>query len=218
MRNLAVSQQQMDENLELFRQRKEREAAKKAAEIAQDQDELAFTNATELKYTMRGTAQNGMIDAVAQSQTLDKKVKLYYFPVEGRAGAIRLMLNHGKCDWEDVRVTFEEWPSLKPSMPNGCMPALQWEDGSTKGESFDIAEMVAKHCGYMPSDPHMANECIALSKEFAGMLDSFCKCVVSPGEDQAAEIKECVEKTVPEFIARIEGLLAKSGGKWLLGD
>ena len=47
----------MDTNLDLFKQRQEREAAKKAAEIAQDLDELAFTNATELKYTMRGSTQ-----------------------------------------------------------------------------------------------------------------------------------------------------------------
>ena len=51
LRNLAVAQQCMDENVELDRLRKEREAAKKAAEKAQDEEELAFTNATELKYT-----------------------------------------------------------------------------------------------------------------------------------------------------------------------
>ena len=61
---MAVTQQTLDENIVLHKQRLEREAAKKAAEIAQDQDELAFTNATELKYTMRGSTQAAMIDAV----------------------------------------------------------------------------------------------------------------------------------------------------------
>ena len=51
LRNMAVAQKNMDENLELDRMRKEREVAKKAAERAQDLEELAFTRATELKYT-----------------------------------------------------------------------------------------------------------------------------------------------------------------------
>ena len=39
-----------------------------------------------------------------------------------------------------------------------------------------------------------------------------------PGEDPAAELKECLEITIPNFIAKIEGLLAKNGKKFLLDD
>jgi len=43
------------------------------------------------------------------------KVKLTYFDGRGRAECIRILLKIGKVDFEDVRVTFSEWPKVKPS-------------------------------------------------------------------------------------------------------
>ena len=115
----------MDENLHLDKLRKEREAAKKAAEIAQDQEELAFTNATELKYTMRGSTQGQMMSGAVERK-LDQKVKLYYFPFEARSGSIRMMLDYAGADWEDMRIKMEDWPAIKPTMPGGGMPCLEF--------------------------------------------------------------------------------------------
>ena len=48
--------------------------------------------------------------------------KLTYFGVHGRAGVIRMMLTHGKVDFEDVIVNKEEWATLKADMPGGQIP------------------------------------------------------------------------------------------------
>ena len=48
---------------------------------------------------------------------------LYYFPVHGRAGSIRMMLAHAEVSFEDVMYTKEQWTDHKNSMPNGQMPA-----------------------------------------------------------------------------------------------
>ncbi len=46
-------------------------------------------------------------------------MKLTYFSGRGRAEPIRLMLAAADIDYEDVRVTFEEWPQLKDSKRGG---------------------------------------------------------------------------------------------------
>jgi len=44
---------------------------------------------------------------------------LRYFNVMVRAEPIRMLLSHAGVKFEDRRITKEEWPSIKPSMPNG---------------------------------------------------------------------------------------------------
>ena len=40
-------------------------------------------------------------------------MKLYYFPLYARGEAIRIMLSHAKQPFEDIRVSFQDWPKLK---------------------------------------------------------------------------------------------------------
>ena len=44
-----------------------------------------------------------------------KKIKLTYFDGKGRGELSRLILAHGGAPYEDHRVSFAEWPALKPS-------------------------------------------------------------------------------------------------------
>lgn len=42
--------------------------------------------------------------------------KLYYFDIRGLAEPTRILLAYGGIEYEDVRLSKEEWPALKPSM------------------------------------------------------------------------------------------------------
>lgn len=44
--------------------------------------------------------------------------KLTYFDVKGIGEPLRLLLSYGGVSFEDVRITFEQWPSVKPSNYN----------------------------------------------------------------------------------------------------
>jgi glutathione S-transferase len=54
-------------------------------------------------------------------------------------------------DVVDEVVDFVDWPTVKPTMPNGQLPVLRLPDGSLLPESIDIAIKIA-------SDPSVAEE------------------------------------------------------------
>ena len=43
------------------------------------------------------------------------KVKLVYFHGRGRAEIVRWVLAAANMEWEDERISFDDWPALKPS-------------------------------------------------------------------------------------------------------
>lgn len=41
--------------------------------------------------------------------------KVFYFNVKALGEPLRFLLSYGNINFEDVRITREEWPALKPS-------------------------------------------------------------------------------------------------------
>ncbi|VDO98786.1 unnamed protein product [Soboliphyme baturini] len=68
--------------------------------------------------------------------------KLYYFDGRGRAELCRILLAYGNIEYEDVRVSSEEWTKLKPTMPMGQLPVLE-RDGDMLCKSPVIARFLA---------------------------------------------------------------------------
>jgi glutathione S-transferase len=54
-------------------------------------------------------------------------MKLYYFDLYGRAEGIRMLLNHAKVEFEDVRLSPEDFGKLKNEgkFEFGQVPALE---------------------------------------------------------------------------------------------
>ncbi|KAI4470912.1 glutathione s-transferase [Holotrichia oblita] len=69
--------------------------------------------------------------------------KLTYFDFRGLGESLRYLLRYAGIDFEDVRITFEEWPKVKTSMPFGQMPLYE-EKGKTVTQSLAIARYIAK--------------------------------------------------------------------------
>lgn len=67
----------------------------------------------------------------------------------------RLLFTLGKVEFNDKRMTFDEWraaDSLKAQMPFGQLPVLE-VDGKFLAQSPAIDRYVAKLAGLMPDDP-----------------------------------------------------------------
>ena len=60
----------------------------------------------------------GNFTNVERHLTMAKSIKLTYFDLPGRGELSRMLLAYGGQPWEDNRISFAEWPELKPSKYN----------------------------------------------------------------------------------------------------
>ncbi|XP_063695980.1 glutathione S-transferase [Culicoides brevitarsis] len=77
--------------------------------------------------------------------------KVWYFNVKALGEPLRFLLSYGGLPFEDIRVTREEWPALKPSMPMGQMPILE-VDGKRVHQSLAMCRYLAKQVGLVGAD------------------------------------------------------------------
>ncbi|XP_072037429.1 glutathione S-transferase-like [Amphiura filiformis] len=77
--------------------------------------------------------------------------KLTYFDFRGRADLIRLLFVSAGIEFEDIRISLDEWPALKLKTPCGRLPILEF-GGTTLSESRAIARYVAKETNQYGKD------------------------------------------------------------------
>ncbi|KAJ8301308.1 hypothetical protein KUTeg_020295 [Tegillarca granosa] len=79
--------------------------------------------------------------------------KLHYFDLRARGELARMVLNTAGQDFEDIRISFEEWPKVKSSFPTGQLPLLEIDDLKLS-QSMAIARYLAREyampTGQMP--------------------------------------------------------------------
>ena len=85
--------------------------------------------------------------------------KLTYFGITGRGEATRLALTIGGIDFIDERISFADWPSLKPTTPWGSLPILTLAHDNNNGRQVvaqqrAILRLVGKETGLYPLDDH----------------------------------------------------------------
>lgn len=78
--------------------------------------------------------------------------KLQYFNVKALGEPLRFLLSYGNLPFDDIRITREEWPALKPTMPMGQMPVLE-VDGKRVHQSLAMCRYVAKQVGLAGANP-----------------------------------------------------------------
>ncbi|EGI70563.1 Glutathione S-transferase [Acromyrmex echinatior] len=83
--------------------------------------------------------------------------KLMYLNATGIGEPIRFLLNHCGIKFEDIRITFDEWPKYKPNMPMGQVPVLEI-DGKQYHQSKAIGRFIAKKGNLYGSDDFEAME------------------------------------------------------------
>ncbi|KAF4047186.1 Glutathione S-transferase C-terminal domain [Phytophthora infestans] len=79
------------------------------------------------------------------------KLKLTYFPVPGRAEPIRLAFFIGGIDFEDVRISLDEYEKVKSDLPFKQLPVLE-VDGESFSQSLAILRYAGSLAGLYPTD------------------------------------------------------------------
>ena len=128
------------------------------------------------------------------------------------------MLAHKGVDYEDCRITGEQWKELKPKTPFGGMPLLEY-NGLELAQSMTIARFLARELNLAgktrceEAQVDMVVDCIV------DLFAALVKVTFEKDETKKAELAEKMQKEiVPTAMANLEAILAKNGGKHMVGN
>lgn len=163
------------------------------------------------------------------------KFALLYFPIGGRAEAIRLTAAAGKIPFTNKVITGPEFMNVKNDvemLPLGQLPVLHMEtDGkrSVVTQSSAILRYFGKLGGLYPSDEVDALEVdsfLALLEDLlksltltvAGAVRSLLSDTEWTGEEKIEIRKRWMESSLPKFLGVVEKTLEGSESGWLVGE
>ena len=154
------------------------------------------------------------------------KFKLYYFPLNGRGFPARVALTTAGFDFEDNRLTFEEFGKLRAGkdgekyneeVPLGTFPILVFPDGEQIiSQSSAISKFAGKYCGLYPQDPLKA----IIVDEVMDSINDFI--MLMPNDSDKEKEKEAYEifakEKLPKYFNLFSKRIKKSGGPFVLGE
>ncbi|XP_033745537.1 uncharacterized protein LOC117331053 [Pecten maximus] len=142
--------------------------------------------------------------------------KLTYFNGKGGAELTRLAFAAAGVDYEDERVTREDWPALKPETPQGKLPILK-VDEKVIPQSRAMLRYIARQYGLYGKDNQEQTDVDVVIETVQDLNEQIFKSFFESDEKKKAELhKELLDKTVPTYFKIFEKLLGKKD--WMVGS
>jgi glutathione S-transferase len=161
-------------------------------------------------------------------------IKLTYFDIEGAGEQIRLALALSGTKYEDERVQFPDWGSLKPTTPFGQIPVITIDGAAMHAQSGAILRWIGRELSttLYPAEKLLEiEEAIGVVQD---MQDSWAPCFFVSGrptkyghaagftktEEGLALVEKMrtdwIETELPRFARYLTHLMDKNGGgMWL---
>ncbi|GMF43171.1 unnamed protein product [Phytophthora fragariaefolia] len=148
------------------------------------------------------------------------KLKLTYFPLPGRAEPIRLAFYIGGIDFEDVRLSFDEFAIVKSGLPFNQLPILEI-DGEVVSQSLAILRYAGSLSGLYPTtDPRAAfrvDEIFVLIDEMFNS-PAWRETVTERDPDKLLKMRKGLANTmIPKTLASLEKRVAAFEGPYATG-
>jgi glutathione S-transferase len=147
-------------------------------------------------------------------------MKLYYFPIHGRAEAIRMLLMHAKQEFEDVAVSQQEFGKMKTDsslLEFGLLPMLELPNGQRLSQTKAILRTLGQTHGYWTKDP---KEAWIIDSTMDSVNDELSKIATmkfcQDDEEKKALFFDYLTKGLPQWLSIMEKRLA--GKKFVVGD
>ena len=152
---------------------------------------------------------------------MSSKYTLYYFQANARATVARAILTYAKADWEDKRITHEEWPKIKETdlFEFHQMPILE-HNGKKMSQSLAIDLYLLRQFNLYGKNIDEQYEIDNLLCTFDDLIPLLGKYVSrSKDEKEKEETKKVLIEKVQFYVKKIEERYIKLGkGKYYLGD
>ncbi|XP_035670542.1 hematopoietic prostaglandin D synthase-like [Branchiostoma floridae] len=139
------------------------------------------------------------------------KYKLTYFDVRARGEPTRLLFAAAGVEYEDVRITFDQWPAHKDSTPMGVLPILE-VDGITLSQSMSIARFIARETGLDGKTRLERAQADAFVDELEELIPKMAGVVVFAKDEKDKEEKSKeLDKLIAERLGKCEKLSGSDG-------
>ena len=142
--------------------------------------------------------------------------KLTYFDLTGLGEPIRFLLHQSGIKFEDKRVTFEEWPKLKPQMPIGQLPVLEI-DGKPHYQSKAICRLISKRNNLYGSSDVEAYQIDATIDTIDDLRIAMSQYHWEQDPAFKAKLKEIAFKKLPVYLDKFEEQVKNNGGYFVNG-
>jgi len=141
--------------------------------------------------------------------------KLTYFDMKGRAEPARFLFKVANVPFEDVRVSYANFPEMKPTLPYGQLPILQIGD-EVLSQSMSIGRYLSRKFGYHGKTEFEAakvDEVVDALHEYEhGYWEWF-------GDEKSKPqvIEKFLGEATPKYMSKCSEILEKNGGEFLVG-
>ncbi|CAL2033600.1 unnamed protein product [Caenorhabditis brenneri] len=147
--------------------------------------------------------------------------KFTYFNGRGAGEVVRQILAYAGQEYEDNRVTMEEWPALKDGTPFGQLPLLE-VDGKPLAQSHAIARYLAREFKLNGKCPWEEAQVNALADQFKDYSSEakpyfYAKMGFGPGDVETLK-KDVFLPAFEKFYTFLSKALKQSGSGFLIGD
>eukprot|EP00276_Gloeochaete_wittrockiana_P007175 CAMPEP_0184653682 /NCGR_PEP_ID=MMETSP0308-20130426/11408_1 /TAXON_ID=38269 /ORGANISM="Gloeochaete witrockiana, Strain SAG 46.84" /LENGTH=160 /DNA_ID=CAMNT_0027089283 /DNA_START=72 /DNA_END=551 /DNA_ORIENTATION=- len=147
------------------------------------------------------------------------KIRLTYLDGRGRAEAIRLILNECDLEFEDKRITRDEYVQMKRTglLPFGQLPIIDF-DGFQLVQSKAIIRYIARLKGLYGCDAKEGALCDMISEALTD-VNVLASAWFYSTEDKRPVVEANYESVLPSWLAYFENLLKTSHHKsYFVGD
>ncbi|XP_065353112.1 glutathione S-transferase-like [Cloeon dipterum] len=145
-------------------------------------------------------------------------VKLIYFDVTALGEPIRYILHYSDTEFEDERLTSEQFGPRKPTFPLGKLPVLEL-DGKTVHQSVAISRYLAKKAGLAGKDDWESLLCDIAVDSILDLKSAFSGFHYDNNEESKKTKKElALSTTIPYYLGKFEEILKENGGHFVNGQ
>lgn len=169
----------------------------------------------ELAKTARSVSETAVFGVlIDDAPTSVSAMKITYFDMHGGRGeALRLTLALGGIDFEDDRISFQQFGERRASYPFFRVPVME-VDGKELTQSNTLLRLLGKRAGFYPDDPWQA----ALCDETMDAIEDCLHALVSTFglKDEALKTarEKLAENPLSITLKRLNSRLESAGGEF----
>ncbi len=140
------------------------------------------------------------------------RYKLTYFDFDGgRAESIRIALHSAGIEFEDHRISFQEFVEMRETTPFNAVPVLEI-DGAAITQTNAIGRYVGKLAGLYPEDDLQALYCDEVTSVFEDISHQVGPTFGLEGDVLRAAREKLVDGWLTTFLRGLDQLLTRGGG------